>query len=168
MKIDIRKAAPEDVRALSRVINETWRSDYREFLSETDLAAFTSEQRRNESFLRLFESGADIFCVMVDGEISGVCTSVKAEESWLSDYCEIMQLYILPEHQRIGLGRKLLSYTLRAMRKKGYKYAYLWVIQENTKGRSFYEKFGFEANGIVQQAEGFSKPVNAERYSIEL
>lgn len=168
MKIDIRKAGEADCEALAAVLNKTWRADYAGFIPPEDMESFTREGRREEQYRALMAAGADVFCVEVDKMIRGVCTVVRAEEGWLSDYCEIMQLYIDPEIQRIGLGRKLLSFALRTMRAKSYKRAYLWVISGNAKAERFYAKFGFKPDGLSENAGGFSVPVTADRYSIEL
>ena len=54
-----------------------------------------------------------------------------------------MLLYVLPEWQHKGIGKKLLSHTLRKMRGKGYKSAVLDTAEKNISARKFYEKFGF-------------------------
>jgi ribosomal protein S18 acetylase RimI-like enzyme len=51
----------------------------------------------------------------------------------------IDQLFVDPDHQRVGLGSALL----RAMLERGLRPATLQVFAQNTPARLFYERFGF-------------------------
>ena len=51
----------------------------------------------------------------------------------------IDQLYVHPDHQRLGLGRALLEHA-RAL---SPEHLWLFTLQINTNGRAFYEKNGF-------------------------
>ena len=84
-----------------------------------------------------------MFVLLCDGEITAVCAAQTCTEKPFEDYAEIMLLYVLPEWQRKGLGKKLLSHTLRKMRGKGYKSAVLVTAEKNVGACKFYEKFGF-------------------------
>jgi ribosomal protein S18 acetylase RimI-like enzyme len=51
----------------------------------------------------------------------------------------IDQLYVDPEHHRLGLGRALLEHA----RSISPEHLRLYTLQINTNGRAFYEKNGF-------------------------
>lgn len=142
MRIDIRPAAPHDVEGMSRVVDSAWRENYKALFSEEQIAAFTGEYRR-ESFTKLINGGKDVFVLLCDGKVTAVCAAQTCEERPFEGYAEIMLLYVAPEWQRKGLGKKLLSHTLRKMRGKGYKSAVLDTAEKNDAARKFYEKFGF-------------------------
>lgn len=164
MRIDIRKAEEADVEALAFVVNATWQTRYVDILTVADIAKYSSAQRREEDFRRRIESGT-VFALSVDGEICGVCS---AEKSAVPDVCEIVQLYILPQNQGHGLGRKLLSHTLREMRRLGYKEARLWVMDRNEAAKGFYRKIGFEPSGKRELISGFEAEVFASEYETAL
>ena len=68
---------------------------------------------------------------------------------------KVILLYVAPEKQRNGNGKKLLMYSLREFRKKGYKGAVLETAELNANARKFYEKFGFsEQKSAVREFEG--------------
>ena len=98
----------------------------------------------------------------------GVCSAEKYDEKGFFDAAIVHQLYIHPDFQRMGLGRKLLSHTLRGLRAKDFKYAVLFVMEGSATAIGFYEKFGFEHDGCRQTAEGLTDGVRVLRYRIEL
>lgn len=142
MRIDIRPAALPDVEGMSLVVDKAWRENYKDIFSAEKIAAYTGGYRR-ESFTGLINGGKDVFVLLCDGEVTAVCAAQTCAEKPFEGYAEIMLLYVLPEWQRKGLGKKLLSHTLRKMRGKGYKSAVLDTAEKNAAARRFYEKFGF-------------------------
>lgn len=64
---------------------------------------------------------------------------------------EIWCLYVLPEHQRRGVGRALMRKMADDLRSRGMRGVALWVLQQNTPATRFYEKFG---GSVVADKEG--------------
>lgn len=168
MRIDIRKADKDDISDISDVVNATWRNAYCDLISKRDMERFTDKTRREEHFAFLLGAGNNVFALYCDGKCCAVCTAVRSSEKGLFDCVEILQLYVLPEYQGRRFGKKLLSHTLCAMRKAGYKRAVLWVMEGNEKAIGFYKKFGFKADGKRDVGENFEGDVFAQRFGIEL
>lgn len=142
MRIDIRPAVLSDVEGMSLVLDRAWRENFKDIFSEEQITAYTGDYR-SESFTRLINGGKDVFVLLCDGEVTAVCAAQTCTEKPFEGYAEILLLYVLPEWQRKGIGKKLLSHTLRKMRGKGYKSAVLDTAEKNLSARRFYEKFGF-------------------------
>lgn len=142
MRIDIRAADISDVEGMSRVLDNCWRENYREIFPPEYIERFTGEYRRR-SFTKLIVDGKYVYVLLVDGEITAVCAAGYCEEKPFVGCADIMMLYVAPEKQRKGHGKKLLMHVLREMRKKGFKSAVLGTAEKNAGARIFYEKFGF-------------------------
>ena len=65
----------------------------------------------------------------------------------------IDQLYVDPDHQRLGLGKKLLDHA-KSLSPEQLR---LYTLQINTNGRAFYEKNGFRVVNL-----GFSPAPESE------
>lgn len=51
---------------------------------------------------------------------------------------EIKKLFVEPQFQNMGIGSKLLNFAIGKFDVK-----FLWVLEYNTKGINFYNKYGF-------------------------
>ncbi len=58
-----------------------------------------------------------------------------------SNVGEIFTLYVRPEFQESGIGRRLLAASFAAMQERGYERSFLWVLRDNPS-RHFYERMG--------------------------
>lgn len=143
MRIDIRPAVLSDIEGMSRVVDACWKTNFSEFMPQSVIERLTGEHRRS-AFAKQLSCGAVVNVLLVDGVITAVASGNACEERIFADCFEIVQLYVLPEKQHSGLGKKLLMYTLRCARKDGFVCAMLETAAENTKARAFYERFGFE------------------------
>ena len=55
--------------------------------------------------------------------------------------CEIGAIYVLKEHQRKGIGTKLVEKKVEFFQTKGWKSMIIWALKDNYQ-RGFYEKLG--------------------------
>ena len=63
----------------------------------------------------------------------------KAAAAW-----SIRALFVLPDWQRRGVGRALLTHLTDAFRALGYQSAILWTFRDNPAARAFYEAGGWK------------------------
>lgn len=165
MRIDIRAADKSDIPAVCGVINDGWRVCYSGILPDDAIERYADG--RVESLAKLLsDSDTVMFVLECDKVVRAVCTAVRCTSGRYRDYANVVQLYVAPNERRKGLGRKLLSYTLRALREKGYKNAVLDCLEKNTAARRFYEKFGFEF--VKNEASTVFPDTEISVYTIEL
>lgn len=69
--------------------------------------------------------------------------SIIPQEDFKAEYPAHLHIDVLPEYQRMGLGRKMTDALVEHLRNKGVKGVMLTVWIHNEKGRAFYEKYGF-------------------------
>ncbi len=70
--------------------------------------------------------------------------SIESQEKYKGEYPAHLHIDILPEYQRMGLGRKLMDTLCNHLREKGVKGIVLTVWHKNYNAIKFYEKYGFE------------------------
>lgn len=64
----------------------------------------------------------------------------QTSESW----GEIYELYLLPEFQGVGLGKRLFKATRSQLKAMGHGALVVWALEANDLGREFYEAMGGE------------------------
>ena len=86
----------------------------------------------------LADADVEVYVAELDGEPVG---SVSVSGGFLS------ALYVLPERWSSGLGSALHDHALEQLRAGGSTEAKLWTLEENWKGRRFYENRNWFLNG---------------------
>ena len=97
-----------------------------------------------DKIVTLIRSSLLTSVVVCDKVVRAFCV---CESSPIPDSCEITGIYVTDGFRGIGLGRKLLSYSLREARGMRYKTAFLWVNSNNKRADKFFRKIGFEPDG---------------------
>ncbi|MDE7399549.1 MAG: GNAT family N-acetyltransferase [Oscillospiraceae bacterium] len=132
---NVRHAIYRDLPELAR-IKQTVRGES----DNPDSAMFCAELRYLTAFLDEHQS---VFVWTVDGIPTAFCTVRERNKKPFCGYAYIKDLYVLPERQGRGIGKKLLTHALAKMREKGFSHAVLECAEDNTRARRFYERFGF-------------------------
>lgn len=139
--ITIRAACPGDARAIARLDVETWRTTYAGILTGEYLVSL-SEQRREEGWARVIAREPRDVRVALDGEGRivgfGSCGACRGEPGFTG---EVFTLYVEPDRQNQGIGRRLLLSLFARLVAQGHSNAVLFVLQDNP-GRFFYQRVG--------------------------
>ena len=151
----IRRGTKADAAAIGRVHVETWQAAYAGLLPDSLLAAM-SDVRQSAWWSRLLADPGEARGVFVaDDEEMGVvgfgsCGPVRDPPEGLDGreirVGEVYTLYVEPDFQNMGLGRRLLDALFRQLRADGCDTAVLWMLASNPS-RFFYEGLGGERVG---------------------
>lgn len=136
MRVDIRPAIFSDVPSLAKI----------KLLARNESAAENSARLDSEiQYINEFlEERQSVFVQLVDRVPISFCAIKEGTVRPFVCWANVKDLYVLPEWQSRGFGKKLLMHALRTMRGKGYMHAVLQTAENNMRARRFYEKFGFE------------------------
>ena len=139
MDMKVRKATSEDSIIVGEVHSKAWKSAYRGIMPDDYIDKDTAS-KRTEEFLESIKDGkCTYFLLEESGQTAGV---VKISEE--NDTLEIDSIYILNEFRGNGIGRQFMDF-IKAYRTQGM--IFLWVLEDNTKARRFYENNGFVMSG---------------------
>jgi ribosomal protein S18 acetylase RimI-like enzyme len=140
-EIMIRPARPGDARGIARLDVETWRTTYAGVLSSSYLVGL-SERRREAGWRSVILREPRDVRVAVDssGGILGFgsCGPNRGDRFFAG---EVFTLYVAPDWQNHGIGRRLLIALFRRLVAAGHRSAILWVLRDNPS-RFFYERLG--------------------------
>ena len=142
----LREARQEDAAAIARVHVDSWRTSYRGIVPEGFLADMSYEnfEDRWRGYLRGVEDPhwAHRVAELPSGRIVGFASCGPRRGPEYTDYAaELYALYLLREHQRAGIGRRLLGSVARGMAEGGNTSFLAWVLARNPS-RRFYEAVG--------------------------
>lgn len=145
-EIQIRDATVADVEAIRAIAAETWWDTYRDLLDSdwiTEHLAAWYEPGLVASQIEAAEASdlGQFLLAEADGQIVGYLHFALMDDR--GPY--LRRLYVLPDHQRSGAGRKLVA-ALHHQLGEGFTYE-LDVHPENSKAIAFYKGFGAEFTG---------------------
>ncbi len=111
--------------------------------------AYTRRREIKNYFRWLYSRDREGFFVAMIDEAVGF---VACDTNWISIFerqkvGEIHELFVLPEYQGKGIGKKLLERAISYSKEKRRKIAELWVGRANFRARKFYIHQGFREAG---------------------
>ena len=137
---EFRLAIARDVDGIIHVARITWRDTYAGIILP----------EIQERLLRRWYSPPLIKAALTQSES---WFSVAAVEERVVGYAqfiagknhrgELTRIYVLPEYQKQGIGKRLLEDGLSSLKNHGVEEIFVQVEKENAKGINFYERNGF-------------------------
>jgi ribosomal protein S18 acetylase RimI-like enzyme len=82
-----------------------------------------------------------IFVAEIKGSPIGYITTRVDQETKIG---WIPNLAVLPEHRKMGIGRKLIDKAVAYLRNQGMKCVRIETLATNEKGQHFYPSYGFK------------------------
>jgi len=139
-EITIRNCTREDFPIVKKILLETWKNTYT-FIPEEDILThfekFYSEDRLIEILVDPFSKG-------IIAEVNSVPAGwLKLFEDHINKRFFVSSLYVLPEYQGFGLGKKLLNEAYRIAKEKHFLKVWLGVMKQNLKSLDWYKNLGF-------------------------
>ncbi len=154
-------AGPGDADALARVHVRAWRETYSGLLPAGYLTAMNPKilARRWRHQLTRARGGEVVLAAEGVGGLVGYCAGalsrgeaseaeddapegVAVSEERACDEGEIHTLYIVRPAQRLGLGRRLMAGTARALAAQGARRLTIWALDGNLPAHAFYAHRG--------------------------
>ncbi|WP_378172909.1 GNAT family N-acetyltransferase [Aquimarina sp. SS2-1] len=135
--IKIRSVAPEDNKALAKVI--------RDVLIEMGVPKVGTayEDEALDMMYETYDAPRKIYYVVEDnGKIIGGAGIAQLEKE-SADICELQKMYFLPEARGKGLGSQMMSKCLDFAREQGFSKCYLETMPYMKDARKLYYKVGF-------------------------
>jgi ribosomal protein S18 acetylase RimI-like enzyme len=140
-QITIRPARLEDARSIARLDVETWRTTYAGVLSAAYLVGLSERRRELGWRAVILREPRDVRVAIEDGGAIwgfGSCGPNRGDRQFAG---EVFTLYVAPDWQNQGIGRRLLTALFRRLVATGRPSAILWVLRDNPS-RFFYERLG--------------------------
>ena len=141
MALRFRRAAGGDADAIAALHADSWRRHYRGAYSDAFLDGDVDTDRVAVWTERLQTPDPRRYTVLAtkDGTLVGFAnTEFDDDPTWGS---LLDNLHVTHDSTRRGIGSHLLALTAQAVIERGTG-LYLWVLEQNTDARSFYEAHG--------------------------
>ena len=156
--VKIRKAIPGDEQVLAYIQTESWKAAFVDILSPEELERCTNLQKAEQMYHGVLRrEGCNMAIELVNDNPHCIA-------AWGTNRCdlgdtvgELICIHSLQNNWAKGYGSAMMEYVLAQLQQANYESVILWVFEENSRARKFYEKHGFELtsqtktyNGIIE------------------
>ncbi|WP_066191880.1 MULTISPECIES: GNAT family N-acetyltransferase [Gracilibacillus] len=141
----IRKATINDAKTIAEVYVHSWKATYKDLINEQDVSNTTVEYHQVywETILKLSRKQQPVSVIEVEGDIVGFIAGGKERTERFGFDGEISAIYLLPDYQGKGFGKKLLKAFAEEMQELNYNSLLIWVLTNNPT-HHFYLRLGAE------------------------
>jgi GNAT superfamily N-acetyltransferase len=161
----VRRAVPADAHDVARVHVRSWQSAYRGLVAQEYLDSLEPEAWADRYTFGRMGFQLPSTQVAVDGStMCGLVTTGLCRDEDLSNFGEVMAIYVDPSYLRTGVGRLLMTAARNRLRRVGVTAAALWVLDGNVGARRFYERDGWTFDGTRRTSTYGDLPVDEVRY----
>lgn len=166
----IRLATLADAPGMAQVMVDTWFAAHRGQVPDEQWQrrhedwSYADSERSWCSLLAEIADGSNTQdCVYVavreEGEVIGVAVGCPAELDLRPNAAEVSSLYVLPDYQGQGLGRRLVQAVAAHQARLGRQALMISVLTTNAPARRFYEALGGQVIGTRETKDyGFPEP----------
>jgi GNAT superfamily N-acetyltransferase len=152
MGVFIRNASKDDAEILGLIYSQSYQAAFKDIIPDNILENIFSPERRTDGLMKELSEGTPVNAILFYEDIPvGLLTYGKHKEVDFDDSSiEIWRIYLLPTYWGQNVGIDLLDWGIKEIEGKGYKKIILWVLEENSRARKFYEKMGFIHDGVTR------------------
>jgi ribosomal protein S18 acetylase RimI-like enzyme len=156
-EVSLRRATVADAEAIAAVRVEGWQTAYRGMIPDQYLDEMLVDDHVLywKRILQALPAAADKACVYVaesEGHVIGFVSATLLVEPKHGYHAELGALYIRPQWQRAGIGRRMMHKVARTLQSWNCADLVVWVLSDNRLARNFYE----ELNGEFVLEQEFS------------
>jgi ribosomal protein S18 acetylase RimI-like enzyme len=137
----IRPARPSDAESLADTHDLAWRTAYQGIIPGPELDKLIN-RRGAQWWQGAIRKGSRIWLLQFGDTIGGYANYGRNRARSLTYEGEIYELYLRPEFQGLGFGRRLFSAVRRELGQNGYKSLVVWALTDNEPAVGFYRALG--------------------------
>ena len=170
----VRPPRLEDADDLGSVHVRAWQVGYRGHMPDEFLDGLSIEDRRTMWRGRLTAPAPETEVVVIedpdDGHVCGFAIVGRPHNPspGRPGEGELYAINLEPEAWGRGLGAPLIAGAVDALRRRGARWAYLWVLEANARARRFYEREGWADDGGVKEDDFGGRLLREVRYGRDL
>ena len=154
--IEVRRAKPSDAKAIAATHDEAWRGAYQGVIPGPELDKLIN-RRGPQWWDSAIRKGSRIALLQFGDKIAGYANYGRNRARSLHYDGEIYELYLRPEYQGLGFGRRLFTAARRDLVQSSMKSLIVWALSENDTAVEFYR--ALSGKTVARSSEKFGTRV---------
>ena len=154
--IEVRPAKAADAAAVASTHDEAWRSAYQGIIPGAELEKLIN-RRGPQWWDSAIRKGSRVSVLVFGDKVAGYANYGRNRARSLHFEGEIYELYLRPEFQGLGFGRRLFTSARRDLLQSGLKSMVIWALSDNDPATEFYRALG--GRMVARSSEKFGREV---------
>jgi ribosomal protein S18 acetylase RimI-like enzyme len=154
--IEVRRAKPSDAPAIAATHDDAWRAAYQGIIPGAELERLIN-RRGPDWWDSAIRKGSRVALLAFGNTTAGYANYGRNRARSLYYDGEIYELYLRPEFQGLGFGRKLFAAARRDLTQSGLQSLVVWALSDNESAVEFYRSLGGRA--VARSSERFGTKV---------
>jgi len=150
--IEVRPAKATDAQAIAETHDDAWRATYQGIIPGTELEKLIT-RRGPQWWDSAIRKGSRVSVLSFGDKIAGYANYGRNRARSLHFEGEIYELYLRPEFQGLGFGRRLFNAARRDLSQSGLKSMVVWALSDNDPAIGFYRTLG--GHMVARSSERF-------------
>ena len=139
-EVTLRNWSKEDFETVKNILLTTWKDTY-SFIPLDDILSHFEKYYSDDKLIEILE---DPFSKGIIAEVHSTPAGwMKLFEDKINKRLYVSSLYVLPDFQGFGIGKKLLNESYTIAKQKTYDRVWLGVMKDNVKSLEWYKHIGF-------------------------
>jgi ribosomal protein S18 acetylase RimI-like enzyme len=152
--IEIRRAEAPDALALASIHNDAWRNAYQGIIPGPELDKLIN-RRGGKWWDGAIRQGSRISILTFGDTVAGYANYGRNRTRSLTYDGEIYELYLRPEFQGLGFGRRLFTAARRDLAQSEIRSLVVWALSDNESAVKFYRALG--GRPVARSCEKFGE-----------
>jgi ribosomal protein S18 acetylase RimI-like enzyme len=152
--IEIRRAEAPDALALASIHNDAWRNAYQGIIPGPELDKLIN-RRGGKWWDGAIRQGSRISILTFGDTVAGYANYGRNRARSLIYDGEIYELYLRPEFQGLGFGRRLFTAARRDLAQGEIRSLVVWALSDNESAVEFYRALG--GRPVARSCEKFGE-----------
>ena len=154
--IEVRPAKAADAAAVASTHDEAWRSAYQGIIPGAELEKLIN-RRGPQWWDSAIRKGSRVSVLVFGDKVAGYANYGRNRARSLHFEGEIYELYLRPEFQGLGFGRRLFTSARRDLMQSGLKSMVIWALSDNDPATEFYRALGGRMVARSRRSSGRSR-----------
>jgi ribosomal protein S18 acetylase RimI-like enzyme len=161
--IEIRRAKSSDAKDVAGTHDDAWRAAYQGIIPGNELDKLIN-RRGPDWWDSAIRKGSRITILQFGDKVAGYANYGRNRARSLFYDGEVYELYLRPEFQGLGFGRRLFTAARKDLVQSGLKTLVVWALSDNEPAMEFYRALGGRA--VARSSEKFGDVCFAEAVQI--
>lgn len=151
----IRRLTQSDAERAADIVNDCWKTTYAGYVDPVQFGEEWCGKRRNSIKEEFWTSRLENYVYDENG-VKALLSCGKSADADKTEAFELWRIYVDPDYQALGIGRKLLVFGEALARQRNYQEMVIWAFEDNKKACSFYTRYGYKPDIRQHLGENFN------------